>query len=131
MAKTITQRVTFKNVSVATLYGIYLDSKKHTAAIGASASITPKEGALFSSFDKYTTGRNLQLVKNRLIVQSWRAIDWNKTDIDSTFILRFEQDGKDAVVHMVHANIPDKYVKSIKDGWNKFYWQPWKEYLSK
>jgi hypothetical protein len=32
---------------------------------------------------------------------------------------------------MVHANIPKRYVKGIKSGWNDFYWKPWKVYLSK
>lgn len=131
MAKTITQKIVFKNVPAATLYGIYMDTRKHSAAIDAAVNITAKEGTPFMSGDKYVFGKTLQLVKNRLIVQSWRATDWNKTDIDSTLILHFEQEGKDGVIYMVHANIPDKHVKSTKNSWNRFYWQPWKEYLSR
>jgi len=37
--------------------------------------------------------------------------------LDSTFILSIEQKGKDVVLHVVHANIPDKQIKaSTKDG---------------
>jgi activator of HSP90 ATPase len=56
-------------------------------------------------------------MKDKLIVQTWRAQDWADSDLDSTFILLMEQRGKDAVRQVVHANVPDKQVKSIdKDG---------------
>jgi len=130
MAKTITQRVVFRNASVAQLYSMFLDPKHHTAINGgAKAKINGKEGAGYSVGDNYITGKNLQLVKNRLNVQSWRAADWDKSDIDSTFILLFEQKGDDATINMVHANIPDNAVSGIKTGWNDYYWIPWKKYL--
>jgi activator of HSP90 ATPase len=130
MAKTITQRVIFKNASAAQLYSMYLNPKHHSAINGgAKAKIDNKEGAKYSVGDNYVTGRNLQLVKNRLIVQSWRASDWDKSDIDSTFTLLFEQNGADVTINMVHANIPDKAVSGIKTGWDDYYWKPWKKYL--
>jgi len=131
MAKTITQSVVFKNVKTGTLYSMFLDSKYHQAITGGMpAKITAKEGAKFSAHDGYITGQNLQLVKDKLIVQSWQSVDWAKTDVDSTFILLFEQKGKDAVIHMTHANVPDKEVDGVKKGWTDYYWAPWKKYLA-
>ena len=69
-------------------------------------------------------------MKDKLIVQSWRAADWSKNNIDSTFILSFEQKKNDAVLTMVHANVPDNQAANLKGGWNDFYWQPWKKYLA-
>ncbi|HTA82967.1 MAG TPA: SRPBCC domain-containing protein [Bacteroidia bacterium] len=129
--KTITQNVVFKNTKTATLYSMYLDSKHHTAITGGvPAKISAKEGAKFSAHDGYIIGKNLQLVKNKLIVQSWYGTDWEKGSDESTFIMLFEQKGKDAVIHMTHANIPDKHVAGIKSGWNDYYWTPWKKYLA-
>ena len=51
--------------------------------------------------------------------------------MESTFILTFEQKGMDAVITMVHANVPDSQAKSIASGWKDFYWSPWKAYLAK
>jgi activator of HSP90 ATPase len=131
MAKTITQSVVFKNEKTGTLYSQFLDSKHHAALTGGNpAKISAKEGAKFLVWGDYINGKNLQLVKDRLIVQSWLDSDWGKEDVDSTFILRFEQKGKDAVIHMAHANIPDKKAAGIKQGWEDYYWKPWKEYLS-
>jgi hypothetical protein len=31
---------------------------------------------------------------------------------------------------MIHANIPGKYVKDIREGWNEYYWKKWREYIN-
>lgn len=131
MATTLTQKVVFKNQKASTLYAMYLDSRQHAKITGGMAArIAAKEGAKFSAHDGYTTGKNLQLVKNKRIVQSWRGGDWKKSDLDSTLILSFEQSGNDAVLKMVHANVPDDQAPGIRTGWTDYYWKPWKEYLS-
>lgn len=131
MPRTIIQTVTFKNTSPEILYGIYMDSKKHSDATGGEAKITSKEGASYSAWDGYITGKNFQLMKNKIIVQSWRSGDFKTTDLDSTLILQFYKKGKDAILLMVHANVPAQAYPGIKKGWDDFYWKPWKIYLSK
>ncbi|MEI9911854.1 MAG: SRPBCC domain-containing protein [Bacteroidota bacterium] len=130
MAKIVIQKVVFKGISAATLYNTYIDKKQHSKAIGIAVTIHEKEGSQFKTHDEYITGKTLQLIKNKLIVQSWRASDWDDADIDSTFILSFEQKEKDGILNMVHTNVPDGHYAAIKDGWNTYYWQPWKEYFS-
>ena len=129
MTKTLTQKVVFKNTTAKQLYELYMDSKKHSKAIGAPVKIANKVGGSFSAHGNYITGKNLQLVPGKMITQSWRGSDWSKTDLDSTFILQFEDKGKDTVVHMVHANVPADQASGVKSGWNEFYWKPWKKYL--
>jgi activator of HSP90 ATPase len=131
MTKTITQTVVFKNTKPEMLYSLYMDEKKHSAAIGAPVKITQKEGAKYSAHGNYITGKTLQLIKNKLIVQSWRSADFKKTDMDSVFILLFAKQGNDALLQMVHANLPEQQYKAIKDGWNVYYWKPWKVFLMK
>ncbi|MEK6783342.1 MAG: SRPBCC domain-containing protein [Bacteroidota bacterium] len=130
MAKTLTQRIVFKNAKSETLYDMFLNSKHHSAITGGGTTkISAKEGATFSVYDDYITGRNLQLVKGKLIVQAWSASDWASGELDSTFILLFEQKGKNTIITMTHANVPDKHSDGIKKGWTDFYWKPWKKYL--
>jgi len=130
MSKTIEQKITFKNTTIDVLYNLYVNAKLHSQLSGGEAKISEKVGAAFSAYDGYCWGKNLQFIKNKLIVQSWRASDWNENDVDSTFILLFEQKAKDVVVTMVHANVPDNQAKSLTGGWDDFYWKPWKNYLS-
>jgi len=131
MVKTITQTVLFKQTTPQVLYKLYMDAKLHTEITSAEAKISDEEGTAYSAHDGYINGKNLQLVKNKLIVQSWKGSDWKKSDLDSTFILLFEKQEDDTLLTMVHANIPEEHAKDIKDGWNQYYWKPWKEYLAK
>lgn len=128
--KTLTQKVVFKNTTPEQLYDLYMDSKLHSLVTGDTAKITKKEGAAFTAYGNYIAGKNLQLVPGKLIVQSWRGTDFKKADMDSTFILQFEKKGNDAILHMVHANVPDAEAEGIKSGWTDFYWTPWKAYLA-
>lgn len=130
MPKTIYQKIVFRSTKTKDLYDLYMDSKKHSIATGAAASISPIEGGRFSAHDNYIKGKNFQLLKNKLIVQSWRSADWNKNDVDSTFIICLEQKGNDALLYVTHANVPDNEYDSIKKGWHEYYWKPWKKFLS-
>jgi len=114
MAKTILQTVLFKKTAVSTLYNFYMDAKQHSLVTGAPAKIQKKVGAKFSAYGDYCYGKNLQLIPDRLIVQSWIANDWDKTESESTFILLFDQKGNDAIVYMTHANVPESQYKSLK-----------------
>jgi len=130
MPKTIVQKVVFKNTTPKVLYDLYMDAKKHSIVTGAPAKISEKEGSKFSAHGGYISGKNLQLLKDKLIVQSWKAEDWDKEDIESTFIILLESKGNDVVLYATHANVPDNQSDGIKKGWDDFYWKPWKKYLS-
>src|SRR5258706_13765951 len=101
MSKTITQKIVFKNSKASELYSMFLDSRQHTKLTGNNPSkISAKEGAKFSAHGGYCWGKNLQLVKDKLIVQSWRAAGWKKNNMASTFILSFDQNKNNAVLSM-------------------------------
>jgi activator of HSP90 ATPase len=129
MLKTIIQEIVFKNTTPKVLYGLYMDSKKHSAATGVPAKISGKVGGSFSVYNGVITGKNLQLLKDKLIVQAWRTKDWKKDDLDSTFIIALKPKGKDVVLHAVHANVPDGQAEGIDKGWHEYYWEPWKKFL--
>jgi activator of HSP90 ATPase len=131
MPKTLTQKVLFKGANANQLYSLYMDAKKHALATGAPAKITAKEGATYKVHDGYIAGKNLKLVKGKMIVQTWRAQTWAKNEIDSVLILTFEENTSGASLTMIHSNVPDKYAASIKSGWNEHYWSRWKQYLAK
>ncbi len=130
MAKTIVQKLVFKNTTPKALYDLYMDAKMHALICGADCEISAKEGTKFSVYGGYATGKILQLIKDKLIVQSWRASDWDESEMDSTFIINLETKGKDVVLHAVHANLPDAEADSISQGWRDFYWNPWTQHLT-
>jgi activator of HSP90 ATPase len=129
MAKNIVHKIVFKNTDSKALYDLYMNSKKHTVATGAPARISNKAGGKYSAHGGYITGENLLLLKDTLIVQTWRTLEWDKNDPDSTFTIILESKGKNVTLHAVHSNLPEKYAESIDKGWHAHYWEPWKKYL--
>lgn len=112
------------------LYDQYLNSKTHAAITGAPVSIAPRAGAKFRAFGGVLQGTILQVVPKRLIVQSWRAKShWKATDIDSTLILTFWPDGRGARIELIHANVADHDFAGVSQGWEQYYWAPWRKYL--
>ncbi len=128
MPKTIQQTVKFA-APPEKLFDVYLDSKKHAAAINSRASISRRVGGRFSAFGGMLRGRILALVPKRMIVQTWRGSDWKKSDGDSILILTFTKASGGGRIHLVHANIPDRRYAHINRGWPKYYWKPWRTYL--
>jgi activator of HSP90 ATPase len=116
----------------AEIFDQYLNSRSHAAITGAPAVVNAKAGAKFSAFGGGLRGTILQLVPGRLIVQSWRASDWKANDIDSTLILTLLPKGRTGtLVELVHVNVPDGDFAGVSQGWERFYWAPWREYLQK
>jgi activator of HSP90 ATPase len=126
----IHQKVRFI-ASPTELFNIYLDPRKHGTAIDARVSISRRIGAPFTAFSGGLKGRNLAVVPNRMIVQSWRADSWRKNDADSILILIFSKAGRGGQIELIQANVPAHTHALIKNGWPKHYWTAWKRYLAK
>jgi activator of HSP90 ATPase len=128
MPKTLQQKATFR-AAPDKLFDIYLSSRKHSAATGAKAVMSRQVGGRFMAHAGHLHGRNLAIVRKRLIVQSWRASNWSKRDLDSILVLVFSKVRGGGRVAMVHMNVPDAHAASINRGWNEYYWKPWKAHL--
>jgi activator of HSP90 ATPase len=130
MARTIFQAVKL-NAPPAALYAQYLNPRTHRAITGAKAKVSAKKGAAFSAFGGALSGRILQLVPKRLIVQTWRASHWNRDDLDSILILSFHAEGRAGRIELVHVNVPEHDLAGVSEGWHIYYWVPWRAYLRK
>lgn len=128
MPDTIEQTVTLP-APAERLFRMYLDPVAHAGFTGAPVTIAAKPGSTFSAFDGALCGTVLQTVPGRLIVQAWRASHWSADDLDSTLILTFWPDGAAGRIELVHANVADHDVEGVTNGWEKYYWTPWKRYL--
>ena len=127
---TIIQKIVFKNTTTKQLFDLYMDSKLHGIISGGPVTISEKIGSKFEAFDGYITGKTLQVITNKLIVQQWHGSDWDAKADDSVFVLSFEQKGKDALMNVFHANVPDDKAIELDKGWHDFYWNPWKQHLA-
>jgi len=130
MLKIIRQRVVFPE-KARRLYDMYMNPRIHGDITGGPVIISSKPGSRFSAFDGSVTGRTLQVVPGRLIVQSWRSDNFKPDDIDSTLILNFLPDPKGGRIDLIHVNVAEQDHDGVVEGWKEFYWKPWKEYLKK
>ncbi|HEY4930819.1 MAG TPA: SRPBCC domain-containing protein [Terriglobales bacterium] len=128
MTPAIQQSVEF-DVSPETLYELYMDSKQHSLATGAPAKLSRQAGGAFTAFDGQLRGRNLLVVPQQMIVQTWRAEGWKKADPDSILVIRFSKTKTGGRVDLVHVNVPEYDHQGVTDGWHHYYWEPWRLYL--
>ena len=129
MTKAIQQSVVFK-ASPHTLYEMYMDSKKHSAATGGAARISRKVSGQFTAWNKMLRGRTLLLVPDKMIVQSWRSIMFKPGDPDSILVIAFRKTAHGTRVDLVHVNVPVQDHAGVTKGWHAYYWKPWKRYLA-
>ena len=61
----------------------------------------------------------------------WRSPHWGDSDIDSTLILAFHPEPQGSRIELVQVNVVDSDFAGVSDGWQKFYWAPWRDYLSR
>jgi uncharacterized protein YndB with AHSA1/START domain len=113
------------------LFDMYLDPVEHAAFTGHPVTISAEPGAPFRAFNDVLSGTILQVVPKRLIVQSWRSPHWGATDLDSTLILTFLPEKNGGRIELVQVNVVDGDFAGVCHGWEKFYWTPWRAYLSR
>lgn len=130
MPKLVQQSVTLP-APPERLYDMYLDPSLHAAFTGAPMTIGSTPGAEFRAFGDMLSGRMLHTVPKRMIVQTWRASHWKPEDLDSTLILTFWSDPAGGRIDLAHVNVADHDFEGVSEGWKKYYWDPWRAYLSK
>ena len=114
------------------IYDAWLSSSGHAKITGGQpAQISAQEGAEFTVWNGYITGRNLQLEPGRRIVQSWRTTKFTANDPDSQIevLLQPAPGGTKVTVH--HTNVPDGHTSYRDGGWQRSYFDPMKEHFQR
>ncbi len=125
------QSAAFLPASPDRLFDMYLDAVTHAAFTGAPVEISAQPGARFRAFDDRLSGTILHVSPKRLIVQTWRSINFAPVDVDSTLILSFWPQGDGGRIELVQVNVSDQDYAGVSQGWEKYYWTPWREYLTR
>jgi activator of HSP90 ATPase len=116
--------------SAETLFDMYLDPAAHQAITGAPVDIGDERGSEFKAFDGALTGTILEVLKPRLIIQSWRSKVFKAEDPDSTLILSFTPESDEGRIDLIHLDVPGHDYDGVTQGWEKYYWAPWRAYLA-
>jgi activator of HSP90 ATPase len=100
-----------------------------TAADAKPTSISREAGGPFTLFGGYITGRNLEMLSDERLVQSWRAGSWSPGDYSIVkFVLA--ANGTDTSLVFDHRGFPEGQGKHLARGWYTHYWEPLAKYLA-
>ncbi len=128
--RTVTQKVVIP-ASPSEVYEAFMDAKKHSEFTKSKATGRAVVGGKFTAWDGYISGRNIELEKDKRIVQEWVTTDWPEGYAPSRVEFTFKAvDGKTELT-MVHSDVPAEQEKELAQGWVDFYWDPLKAYFKK
>lgn len=129
MANSIHQEVHLAT-SPEKVFETYMTSEKHTEFTGGKAAdISTDNGGTFSCHNGAISGRNIEIVPSKRIVQAWRVANWDEGVYS---IVRIELASTDSGTNVVldHAGFPEGQGEHLAGGWHENYWKPLAQYLS-
>ena len=85
---------------------------------GYPAEMSEEPGSEFSLWEGDITGRNLEFIKDRKVVQEWYFGDQQEKSIVTISIF---PDKDNSSVTVDHTNIPDDDFADIAEGWREYY----------
>ena len=115
--------------SARQIYDTWLDSLAHSQMTGGAARMSDALGAAVSAWDGYISGRNLELIPGRRIVQSWRTTQFTDQHADSIITVTLEDTADGTLLTLVHGNVPDDHRSYEEGGWQSNYFEPMQEYF--
>src|SRR5262245_54357424 len=83
---------------------------------GAPATMSARKGAKFSIWGGDMFGTNLEVVKDKKLVQEWCTKSFSSK---VSFTLKAK--GKQTEVALLHEGVPAKVRKNYEEGWEQYY----------
>jgi activator of HSP90 ATPase len=85
---------------------------------GYPAQMSTEPGSEFSLWEGDISGKNLEFIENRKVVQEWYFGNQSEKSIVTIII---SPDRDNSFVTVEHSNIPDEDFKDISEGWREYY----------
>jgi activator of HSP90 ATPase len=120
---TIRKMKTFKNkfrinAEASDIYSAFTNPFTIELWSGYPAIMSTEPGSEFSLWEGDITGKNIDFIKDRKIVQEWYFGDQPEKSV-VTILIRPE--GENSEVTVEQTNIPDDEFAQITEGWREFY----------
>jgi len=85
---------------------------------GDEAKMGPDVGDTFTLWGGQMFGTNIEVVKNKKLVQEWCYDQW---EAPSKVTFTLKPKGKKTIVELLHEDVPEKSLRSIDEGWDAYY----------
>ena len=128
-SSSIRQVMSFK-APPARIYHALLDAGEFAKFTGYPApELDPHAGGALSLFGGQITGRNVELVPDRRIVQAWRDAGWAE-GLFSLVSFDLAPAGPGTKLTLQHWGFPTADRAHLDPGWRRMYWKPLATYLA-
>jgi activator of HSP90 ATPase len=77
-------------------------------------------GGTFSLLHGAISGKNVELVPGKKIVQEWRLKSWPQNH-HSRLTIEFKEGGDSTMVHITQENVPKSEEEAIRANWDRMY----------
>jgi len=124
----IHQEIIFK-ANVQKVFAALTLEKIFAEFSGMKADLKAQPGEEFSLFGVFITGKTLEVVTDKLLVQEWRSFNWD-ADIYSTvrFALKPINENETLLI-FDQSDFPESEKAHLEEGWNNKYWEPMRLYF--
>lgn len=85
---------------------------------GYPAIMSEEPGTEFSLWEGDITGKNIEFIRDRKVVQEWY---FGEQEEPSVVTITISPDKEDSSVTVEHTNIPDDDFADISEGWREYY----------
>jgi activator of HSP90 ATPase len=85
---------------------------------GYHAVMSTEPGSEFSLWEGDITGKNIEFIQDKKVVQEWYFGDQAEKSI---LTITLQKDGENSSVTVEHTNIPDEDFGDIAEGWREYY----------
>lgn len=85
---------------------------------GYPAVMSQEPGSEFSLWEGDITGKNIEIIQNKKLMQEWYFGDQEE---HSMVTITIAPDRENSSVTVEHTNIPDEDFNDIAEGWREYY----------
>ena len=107
--------------SVQDVYNAIVNPNMIELWSGDDAIMDDQVGTEFSLYEGNITGKNLEIEKEKKIVQQWY---FGEQEEPSIVTIKLHADKDATSVEIRHTNIPDDAYENIVEGWSEAYIEP-------
>ena len=127
--RTIRQTAVIRGATPSDIYRTLMDGERHGALSGQPTKMSSRVGGKWN-VGHDLEGKNLKLTKDKRIVQTWRANNWEKGVYSkATFALAKANGG--TKITFTQTGVPSQFHKEISTGWRTYYWEPLRKRFAK
>jgi len=114
-----TFKITFKiNAEPSDIYSALTNPVTIELWSGYPAEMSEVPGSEFSLWEGDITGRNLEFIKDKKVVQEWY---FGAQTEKSVVTITIQPDRDNSVLTVEHTNIPDEDFNDVAEGWREYY----------